>query len=364
MAKFSTVNNPCSRGGISAMFSLKTTLVSTGKWRVSASGDGTTFFANSDGLTSSGTGAGGFANNSAWYHLIDNNEKFSLLVWHGDAGHTDNTSRFWVKICPSGNYKTGGVVGTATRLPTHPNEEVLWGYGKNADPETKISLFGPAGGSGGEMYSHIIASNVEENGIYPFWFMGVSRSSATCNTLIALEPLASQSYHPSDQYPWLFFIKHDSNANGVSMTDHRSTGLVGTIGNIESTTFTPIFGTVSNTVSNSLRPMFERSNEGWTTYGNPVFTSSYDGSETLIPFQVFRAITSPAYRKPAVSATSDVTNGQAVLKGSCKYIKIVTNPARTFPDTYNLSTDAYIVFGATALAVTIPWPENVTPLIS
>src|SRR5690348_9818152 len=122
MAKFYTVNNPCSRGGISAMWSLKQTLVSTGKWRVSASSDGTTFQSNGDILTISGTGAGGFANVNAWYHLIDANEKFSLLVQHGTTAG-ENTGRFFVKVCPSGNYRTQGVIGSTTIMPTHPNEE-------------------------------------------------------------------------------------------------------------------------------------------------------------------------------------------------------------------------------------------------
>lgn len=62
------VNTITSLTGPQAMFKMKELMKSAG-WTVKSSGDATSYFSTTDGITSGSSGAGGLANNSAWFRI-------------------------------------------------------------------------------------------------------------------------------------------------------------------------------------------------------------------------------------------------------------------------------------------------------
>jgi hypothetical protein len=110
--------------GAVAMYDLKELLKSAGH-TVPSSGDGTTYFSASDGITTGASGAGGLGNTSAWFRLrLVNGEEFTF-----QRGATNLVWR--IKHSRTG---FGAGSPSATQTPSETNEAVLWGGGSDASP--------------------------------------------------------------------------------------------------------------------------------------------------------------------------------------------------------------------------------------
>ncbi len=114
--------------GAAAVFELKTLLKLQG-FTVLASSDGTTYNAAGDQITVPGSGAGGMANNNAWFRIRAPGGA-GAQEWTFQRGTTNPVWR--VKRSLSNPF-TGGSPG-ATQTPSATNEFVVMGGGTDASP--------------------------------------------------------------------------------------------------------------------------------------------------------------------------------------------------------------------------------------
>jgi len=108
-----------------SIFNLKTMLKLAG-WTVPQSSDGTTYFPASDGITTGAAGAGGMANNSAWFQIV-NPDGVEYVIQRG------TTNLVWrVKASPIDGFAGGE---TATQVPGNVTDEYeILGGGTDAAP--------------------------------------------------------------------------------------------------------------------------------------------------------------------------------------------------------------------------------------
>lgn len=126
MAFVDDINNGADTdGGSAVMFNLKQ-LLKTAGWTVLSSSDGTTFNASGDEITVQGSGAGGMANNSAWYRIEDPASLREMVVQRG------TTNRSWEVWVSSLDKFTGGAPD-ATTIPTATDEQQVLGTGGAPD---------------------------------------------------------------------------------------------------------------------------------------------------------------------------------------------------------------------------------------
>lgn len=128
----SAVNLSPATGAV-AVFNFKEMLKQLG-WVVKASSDGSTFNSTGDQITTGATGAGGFANNSAWFRIQD---PATLREFTWQRGTTNLVAR--VKWSHSSKF-TGGSPGT-TQTPSAADETIIRGGGTDASP-TFTTVFG------------------------------------------------------------------------------------------------------------------------------------------------------------------------------------------------------------------------------
>lgn len=116
--------------GAVAMYELKERLKTAG-WTVLSSSDGTTYNSSGDQISSGGSGANGFANNSAWIRLQSPSGAGApqLTLQRG------TTNLPWrIKYSMSAGFSDGSP--GATRTPSATDEAILWGSGTDASPTT------------------------------------------------------------------------------------------------------------------------------------------------------------------------------------------------------------------------------------
>lgn len=107
------------------IFALKAFLKTAG-WTVAASGDATTLFASSDGITVSGSGAGGLNNSGSWFRIQCPDGIHEMTVQRTSA-----TNLYRVKTA---NFPFTGGSQSATQTPTAVGEVVRLGGGTDASP--------------------------------------------------------------------------------------------------------------------------------------------------------------------------------------------------------------------------------------
>lgn len=114
--------------GSEAVFYLKEALKQAG-WVVKSSSDGTTYNSTGDQITVATSGAGGMANNSAWFR-IQSPAGASSIEFTFQRGTTNTTWR--MKLSHSSMF-TGGSPG-ATQTPSATDERIIAGGGTDAAP--------------------------------------------------------------------------------------------------------------------------------------------------------------------------------------------------------------------------------------
>lgn len=118
--------------GAVAMFNLKE-MLKAASWIVKSSSDGTVFNATGDEIITGASGAGGMANNSAWFR-IDNPDGVEYVVQRG------TTNLVWrVKVSADDTF-IGGTPGP-TQVPSATDEGVSLGVGTDGAP-TFENFFG------------------------------------------------------------------------------------------------------------------------------------------------------------------------------------------------------------------------------
>ncbi len=128
-----TVNQSPATGS-EAIFLLKARLKTNG-WTVPASSDGTTYNSSGDQITVAGSGAGGMANNSAWFRIQAPDGIRELTFQRGSGGNTSWRMKY------SASAKFTGGSPSATQTPQATDQQPIMGAGTDASP-TFAGLFG------------------------------------------------------------------------------------------------------------------------------------------------------------------------------------------------------------------------------
>lgn len=303
MAKFADVNTIGT--GAAATFKLKAVLKSAG-WTVPSSSDGLTYNASGDQITAATSGAGGMANNNAWYVVREPGSRREWCVQRGTA----NTA-YRIKYSALSHF-TGGSPG-ATRTPAAVDEQVLLGSGTDAAPGF-VSIFA----ADSTYRIHIIANSTPIGGVYPFnMFATATPGSTFAGGALWQEPMAPGSYDAADGDPCII-------------------GFVATGGSIDQ--------------------MLTTGSRGWLAYGtgSAVWLSSVTGANADFTGSL----------PPDLVNGKDV-NGRPLYKGTSGGTRFkgygaliaMRGPSRAYPATANRTSDAYVYLSNMVL----PYADNTEP---
>ena len=293
MALQKSLNNTPATGAV-LLYTYKE-LLKTATWTIPSSSDGTTYNAAGDQITTGASGAGGFANNSAWIYAKQPGSNRGLVWQRG------TTNLLWrIKYSPSAGF-SGGTPG-ATRVPSATDEVVLCGGGTDAAPTFATIL--PTDGT---YRWNAIAYDTAPYGTLHF---GFPTGGGNPNVGFALDPLTGTAAGDPDPYA-LYLPQNSTTAfRGAAGSQDFTT---------ENGTHTPkgflgALGTASNFVG--ILPAFPGTpaGVGATTAALPAnpFTSDNEGE----PFYYARrnALAAPRGRKGysslmRVNLTAGLTTG-------------------------------------------------------
>lgn len=180
--------------GAQCMFTFTEYLVNTIGWTITAQSDG-----SGNPITGGGSGAGGYANTSAYRELQDPGG-IRRVSWQRGA---DNT--LWrAKVMEVG----GSSGGTATTTPVAVGSSgLIFGGGTDASPTYTQML--PADSS---YMFHAVADDapIAGSNVYPFWFGTNQTGTTSCYSVFICDGLQAGSYHPSDASPMLVYGKYQA----------------------------------------------------------------------------------------------------------------------------------------------------------
>ncbi len=344
MAKFTDVNNTPADGS-EAMFIWKELMKSAGG-TIPRSSDGTTYNAGGDQITIPGAGAGGMANNSAWFDIVlpDGRE------WSVQRGTTNLVWR--VKVSALDNF--GGGSPGITQVSSAADEQVLKGAGTDAAP-TFATLFAADGTYRWHCIARDDLTGPVGNEVMPFWAFATVTATGLLRTAWMQEPMDVNSYPAlvgtraaptsGDPDPVVYECAYGASGGmwdcGQGFTkgwaDNASNekrfwfGMNGTNGLTEAWEQAPGFAYLSD---NSPARVGPPGNMG----SNP-----YSGDDEGFPILVGRA---------ASEGTSIGT------KGFTQYIRM-KGGVRDYPDTINLATDGYVYVEQSL----IPFEDGTPPLL-
>lgn len=187
-----------------AVFKLVTLLLAKG-WTKPKDSDGTTYSSAGTQVTSGAAGAGGLANNSAWFLLKHPSTNRTFCFQRGTAN-----LNWRVSYCAD-NAFTSGTPG-ATRIPAPAGgsvEVILLGAGTDAAP-TYAGLFG----ADSTFYFHAEAGGSDEDYAWIFW--GVTPgASPTPAGVTFYDPMLPASYVEGDPDPSVVACTGSGNGFGT-----------------------------------------------------------------------------------------------------------------------------------------------------
>lgn len=174
--------------GAVAVYELKG-LLKTAGWTVLSSSDGTTYNAAGDQITTGASGAGGMANNSAWFRIQSpvgaGGQQFIFQRGTVNTGWKIKRSR------------TSGFTGgspSATQVPSATDEVTILGGGTDASP-TFATWFGIDG-----LYRwNVGADNASP---YGFWAGSFPTGGGNPAAFLCVDPLFSTNPSDADQF-WM-----------------------------------------------------------------------------------------------------------------------------------------------------------------
>lgn len=189
--------------GAETIFLLKARLKAAG-WTVPSSSDGTTYNAAGDQITGFASGAGGMANNSAWFRIQDPGGTREFTFQRG----TTNTA--WrIKYSASAKFTTGSP--GATQTPQSSDQQLILGAGTDASP-TFGTLFSTDGG----YRAHFMADNSTP---YPFYFFCYANGGWPGTTglpALLFDPVTNADAADTDQAVIYVAVTADTTPFGIS----------------------------------------------------------------------------------------------------------------------------------------------------
>jgi len=314
----STINLTHSSGA-ETMFILKRLLKNEG-WTVLSSSDGTTYNASGDQISSSGSGAGGMDNTSAWFRIEDPASLREYVFQRGTQHYS------WRGLYSASDGFTGGTPN-ATIAPTATDQQ---GIIKAA---TTYQTMFPTSGS---WRAHIAAQDAAHNGVYVWWCC-VNVSTAE-EMFLACDAINSATTS-GDNDPCIHYGSDDS----------------------------PIYATIASTNITTNSDSFR----GWMRYGEndetwSGITAAYyytASSVSLIPFPTNNNFVIDPHDSKV--KTLDIhwfmTSSVSIsgYKGAGKYIKWnPDNNTYAYQDLIQDGTDYWLVWADVLLA---GWPDSTTP---
>lgn len=339
--------------GAACMFDFKEFAKANG-WTVPRSSDGITYNPSGDQITTGAAGAGGMANNYAWFELRCPAGLRSLVF------QRITTNLLWrVKYEGPGSGFTGGTP-TATRVPTATREVVVRGGGTDAAP-TGYTLHTTDG-----TYRAIFTCDDEPSsdrlGAGYFLSMATALTASDAfRTNITIEPLDDRSFVEADSLsaPTVGDADPVILVVGLGTGNSLAWSLVDTSTAWGSAVLTnsPVFGWYKFAYAGAAfvnlgaaRPATNFSN-GYTLSTRSGI-SPYDGKDELMSILMGRS--------------DDHTATQRGIKGELRYTR-QKGVAREFPDTIDLGAgqNRYLYTGrgaANTNHLAIPWEVGVTPV--
>jgi hypothetical protein len=265
MAFTSWITNQIPASGGEALYNLKEMLKGAG-WTVNGYSDGTTYLNNSagvDGITTGGSGAGGFNNSAAWIRLTSpaGNE---LIFQRGSS----NEAYVHIRQSPSSGFGTGG---DATNAPTASDQVDLF-YSNS----TGGQLFD----TGGTYYMQGGADN--SNG-YGFW-IACYGFSQNIRVGFVMEPLLQTDSNDTDpgKQNLFYLAATGSNAYAIDTISNINVHCASFLGG----TWTTVPGNYYRTINQTMAPGAVPSNPYSSTDDRfpIIYAKPPGGSPTSYPY--------------------------------------------------------------------------------
>lgn len=188
---YSTNNTPAT--GSVTKYTFKE-LLKTAGWTVPSSSDGTTYNSSGDQITSGSSGAGGYANNLAWFRVrMPSKDGVTREFTFQRASGSDANIR--MKYSFSAGF-TGGSP-SATQTPSATDEQIVAGSGTDASPS-----FVQAFATNGAYKTNIVAGDSDEG--FVWCILNVANANLTVSTgTIFLERMLENTYPQADPDPYV-----------------------------------------------------------------------------------------------------------------------------------------------------------------
>lgn len=312
MAFTSWITNQIPASGGEALYNLKEMLKGAG-WTVNGYSDGTTFLNGSagvDGITTGGSGAGGFDNSAAWIRLTA--PSGVELVFQRGASDEKNV---YIKYSPSSGFITGG---GASNTPTATDQVDIHG-----SDSTGAQLFS----AGNAYYMQGGADNANE---YGFW-MACYLFTQEVSTGFVMEPLTqTDSNDTTAGHQNLLYTSYGS-------TSFSSSNISGAAANMRSY----LGGTWIQVLANIYY------DNGAAVFPTNAGVNSFSSNDDRVPI---------IYSRPTVDFSSNPFTLPHGYKGVSRFMTW-EGTARSCADTKSSRTR--IVFGE----VSLPWDGTTTPLV-
>lgn len=317
MAKQSNVNSIPATGS-TAWYLWITTLVAAG-WTHQGGGDGTSFQNNGQTggpftvITTGAAGAGGLGNNNAWVRLRSPTGNREFVMQRGSG------STLWRMFYSKGaGFSTGA---TATVRPTATDEAECIGDGSGG--------FTTAMNNDGLYRMHVVAEDVATaGGIYGWWVHCTINGSGAFARLYFYEGITNAASANADK---AVFINPQTVA--ATKTIMRN----------------------ANTVRGWFRAGF--ADQRWDYFPGLAYTNGNGGE--LFPGEAGTNPYTGGDDRAKIPFSRYASLGYSGFLGMSTRV-FWRGPARVYPDTVDLATDAYAYVAGGDLLM--PWPDTIAPL--
>lgn len=195
--------------GPTMLYRFKQLMKSAG-WTVPRSGDGTTYFSSSDGITSGNTGAGGLANNNAWFVLqmplansVNRQFMFQMTSYGGLGSSTNGTIKYSYSAGFTGGSPSGSTPATATDGYTILNNTSLM----PTDRQFRMVVG---------------ADNAAPYGFYMGTYTSGGGDTSFIQSAMLMDPLLAGTYDPLDIDPYVIYFDGTAGFSLSSLNNNKT----------------------------------------------------------------------------------------------------------------------------------------------
>jgi hypothetical protein len=300
-----------------SIFNLKEALKTAG-WTVPSSSDGTTYNAAGDQITSAGAGAGGMANNFAWFRIRSAGGQLEMIFQRASG-----TSTFRLKLGRAA-FTAGAPSATQTPATASSSDEIV-ALGGGTDAAPTFANIATA------VNSRMKLCVDDENA--RFYLIGFPDGGGACNCAVILERMLLAD--PEDTFPYVLYSPSLNRLASSSMQTGTTTAFA---------TFLPVdrLGAPSRSI--------------------PGAANYRIGTQSTVPIsQVVDPITG-AFGLAAMPIVREgnTSTGQC-WKGICGLMKWNAVTGAASGDTYSLDSarDRIVIGQAPNAEVNLPWDGSV-----